>query len=61
MKNYEFEGDVPGRHEPLHCKIVGWAMRDHVQVELVSSALAMAIHQQRPEPGLIHHPDRGVQ
>lgn len=42
-------------------KIVGWAMRDHMQVELVSSALTMAIRQQRPEPGLIHHSDRGVQ
>jgi transposase InsO family protein len=29
-------------------KIVGWAMRDHMQVELASSALTMAIHQQRP-------------
>jgi transposase InsO family protein len=42
-------------------KIVGWAMRDHMQVELVSSALAMAIRQQRPGAGLIHHSDRGVQ
>jgi putative transposase len=39
-------------------KIVGWAMRDHMHVELVSSALTMAIRQQRPEPGLIHHSDR---
>lgn len=42
-------------------KIVGWAMRDHMQVELASSALTMAIHQQRPQAGLIHHSDRGVQ
>ncbi|WP_342724158.1 IS3 family transposase [Bradyrhizobium sp. B097] len=42
-------------------KIVGWAMRDHMQVELASSALTMAIRQQRPEAGLIHHSDRGVQ
>lgn len=42
-------------------KIAGWAMRDHMQVELASSALTMAIRQQRPEPGLIHHSDRGVQ
>ena len=32
-------------------KIVGW----------VSSALTMAVQQQRPEAGLIHHSDRGVQ
>jgi transposase InsO family protein len=42
-------------------KIVGWAMRDHMRVELVSSALSMAIRQQRPAAGLIHHSDRGVQ
>ncbi|MBB4395169.1 hypothetical protein GGD62_004285 [Bradyrhizobium sp. ERR14] len=42
-------------------KIVGSAMRDHMQVELASAALAMAIQQQRPQAGLIHHSDRGVQ
>jgi putative transposase len=42
-------------------KIVGWAMRDHMQVELTSSALKMAVQQQKPETGLIHHSDRGVQ
>ena len=42
-------------------KIVGWAMRDHMQVELASAALTMAIQQQRPQAGLIHHSDRGVQ
>jgi transposase InsO family protein len=42
-------------------KIVCWAMRDHMRIELVSSALTMALHQQRPGAGLIHHSDRGVQ
>lgn len=41
-------------------KIVGWAMRDHMQVELASAALTMAVNQQRPQDGLIHHSDRGV-
>lgn len=41
-------------------KIVGWAMRDNMQVELPSAALAMAINQQRPQHGLIHRSDRGV-
>jgi putative transposase len=36
-------------------------MRDHMQIELVSSALNMAINKQKPEAGLIHHSDRGVQ
>jgi len=42
-------------------KIVGWAMRDHMQVELASSALTMAVRQRLPDTGLIHHSDRGVQ
>jgi putative transposase len=42
-------------------RIVGWAMADHLRAELPSAALRMAIRQQRPEPGLIHHSDRGVQ
>ncbi len=42
-------------------KIVGWAMRDHMQAELASSALEMAINQRQPQAGLIHHSDRGVQ
>ncbi|MET4330822.1 hypothetical protein ABIB80_006680 [Bradyrhizobium sp. i1.15.2] len=31
--------------------IVGWAMRDHMQVELASAALTMATQQQRPQAG----------
>ena len=32
-----------------------------MQIELASAALTMAIQQQRPQAGLIHHSDRGVQ
>jgi putative transposase len=42
-------------------KIVGWSMADHMQVELVSDALNMAIARRCPEQGLLHHSDRGVQ
>lgn len=42
-------------------KVVGWAMRDHLRAELVVSALTMAVRRQRPNAGLIHHGDRGVQ
>ena len=42
-------------------KIVGWAMADHLRAELPLAALAMAIATQRPNAGLIHHSDRGVQ
>src|SRR5256885_9148538 len=36
-------------------KIVGWAMRDHIRAQLVSSPLPMAIQQQQPESRLTHH------
>ncbi|QQN65424.1 IS3 family transposase [Bradyrhizobium diazoefficiens] len=49
------------RYGPLQPQNRRLGDRDHMQVELVSSALTMAIRQQRPEPGLIHHSDRGVQ
>jgi putative transposase len=42
-------------------RIVGWAMRDHMRTELPLAALQMAISAQRPNAGLIHHSDRGVQ
>jgi putative transposase len=42
-------------------KIVGWAMMDHMRASLVSQALWMAVKQARPQPGLIHHSDRGSQ
>ena len=46
----------------LHSRrIVGWAMRDHLRTELPLAALRMAIQQQRPAGGLMHHSDRGVQ
>ena len=42
-------------------KIVGWAMMDHMRTSLVSQALWMAVKQERPLSGLIHHSDRGSQ
>ena len=43
-------------------KIVGWSMADHLQVDLVSNALKMALqHRQPAGQQLVHHSDRGVQ
>ena len=42
-------------------RVVGWAMRDHLEAELALSALRMALAGRCPAPGLIHHSDRGVQ
>lgn len=40
--------------------IVGWAMKDRPNQELVNEALLMAVEQRAPEPGLIHHSDQGI-
>jgi putative transposase len=42
-------------------EIVGWSMADHLRAGLCVDALVMAMQRRRPEPGLIHHSDRGVQ
>lgn len=42
-------------------RIVGWSMANYMKTELVLDAVNMAIYNRRPEPGLIHHSDRGSQ
>lgn len=42
-------------------KILGWAMADHMRVELVLDALQMALARRKPGAGLVHHSDRGSQ
>jgi transposase InsO family protein len=42
-------------------EIVGWSMADHLRAGLCVDALVMALQRRRPEAGLIHHSDRGVQ
>ena len=42
-------------------KIVGWSLAENITVEMVKSALHMAIARRIPDPGLIHHSDRGSQ
>ena len=43
-------------------KIVGWSMADHLETDLVSDALTMALLQRHPQGSdLLHHSDRGVQ
>ena len=46
----------------LHSRrLVGWAMREHIDTPLVLSALHMALLHRAPPPGLLCHSDRGVQ
>jgi transposase InsO family protein len=40
-------------------RIVGWAMAPTIDQQLASEALAMALLERRPAPGLVVHSDRG--
>ncbi len=42
-------------------KIVGWAIHERMTVDLVSQALDAAYTAKSPDPGLMHHSDRGSQ
>jgi putative transposase len=42
-------------------RVVGWAVSDRMKKDLAIKALLRAIAIRRPEPGLIHHSDRGSQ
>jgi putative transposase len=42
-------------------KVVGWAMSEHLDTQLVTDALEMALGRRQPDAGLIHHSDRGSQ
>jgi putative transposase len=42
-------------------RIVGWSMRDDLKADIVVDALGMATTRRRPDPGVIHHSDRGGQ
>ncbi len=40
-------------------KLIGWAMDEHHDAELVKAALRMALLNRQPGAGLLHHSDRG--
>ena len=42
-------------------RVVGWSMDSCIDRSLALDALSMALKTRRPEPGLLHHSDRGVQ
>jgi putative transposase len=42
-------------------RLVGWHLGKDMTEELVLAALRMAIRDRQPQPGLIHHTDRGGQ
>jgi len=42
-------------------RVVGWAMGNRINADLVVKALQMALDARSPDPGLIFHSDRGSQ
>jgi len=42
-------------------RVVGWAIERYLGTTLALRALKMALAARHPEPGMIHHSDRGVQ
>jgi transposase InsO family protein len=42
-------------------RVVGWALAEHMRIELVEDALSMAFLTRRPPKGVIFHSDRGCQ
>jgi putative transposase len=42
-------------------RVIGWALGRALEAELALSALRMALEERKPQPGLVHHSDRGVQ
>ena len=41
-------------------RVIGWALGRSLEAELALWALRMALQQRKPQPGLVHHSDRGV-
>lgn len=41
--------------------VIGWSMAEKADRRLLVHALQMALARRRPDPGLLHHSDRGAQ
>ena len=42
-------------------RVVGWSISRQLDSSVAQQALEVALRERQPEPGLIHHSDRGVQ
>jgi transposase InsO family protein len=42
-------------------RVIGWSMSDDLKATGVAEALSMALKRRKPDAGLLHHSDRGVQ
>lgn len=42
-------------------RVIGWTLGETLEAELTLAALRMALHERKPQPGLVHHSDCDVQ
>ena len=42
-------------------RVIGWALSRHIDAQLTLTALRMALHDRKIDPGVTHHTDQGVQ
>ena len=42
-------------------EVIGWSLKPRMTADLVTDALTMAWFRRQPEPGILHHSDRGSQ
>ena len=42
-------------------EVIGWSLKPRMTVDLATDALTMAWFRRKPEPGVMHHSDRGSQ
>lgn len=42
-------------------EVIGWSLKSRMASDIVTDALTMAWFRRRPEPGVMHHSDRGSQ
>jgi transposase InsO family protein len=52
---------LAGHKDIFTGEIVGYAMGERITKNLISQSLFRAVAAKRPEPGLLHHSDRGTQ
>jgi putative transposase len=51
----------PASADAFSRRCIGWKLARQIDTRLTLAALEMAIERRQPQPGLIHHSDRGVQ
>jgi transposase InsO family protein len=59
--NADEASEAPLQRAQLDAECFGWALDEHMRADLPQRALIRALQSRSPQPGLIHHSDRGSQ